>query len=155
MGIKIYQNLRILSIIKSELARDLVLPCLHHFHMVVISTITFYYFILQFLQGGKIDFVIGAFSIIVLLLAGMIEFFAIFYTAKISSLSIEFKRMAFTFYGHDKLKRLTIQGLQSISINLEFLSSVETMENGVRLDYFLRYLERVGYHTVTLLLTGK
>lgn len=63
--------------------------------------------------------------------------------------------MAFTFYGHDKLKRLTIQGLQSISINLEFLSSVETMENGVRLDYFLRYLERVGYHTVTLLLTGK
>lgn len=37
-GIKIYKNLRILTIIMSELARELIVPSLHRFHLVAQGT---------------------------------------------------------------------------------------------------------------------
>lgn len=154
-GIKIYQNLRILTIIESELARDLMVPCLHHFHLVIFSTIALYYFILQFFQRGKIFHIIVTLSLAMLLLGGIVEFFAVCYTAKASILSNEFISKVLKLYGHVKIKRAMTAGLQPVSINLEVFRSVETIENGVGMSYFLRYLERIGYHTVSLLLAGK
>lgn len=117
----------VLTIISSELARQLMVPCLHHFHIIVYSTICLYYFILQFLPGGEISFEIVIFSIIVLLLGGVIEFFAICYIAKASTLSNEFKNKVLKLYGNSKAKRSIISGLQPLSINLEYLRTVETI----------------------------
>lgn len=154
VGIKIYQKLSILTIIQSELARDLIVPCLHHFHLIVVATICMYYFILQFLPGGEISMVIVALAFVGIGLGGLIEYFAICYIAKAATLSNEFKRKSFIRYGHDKVKRAVIRGLLPLSIDLESLRSMDTIEHGVKMDYYLRYLERVTDHTVSLLLTG-
>lgn len=154
-GIKIHQILRVLATLQSELARDLIVPCLHHFDTVVLSTISLYYFVLQFLPHGEISLVVVAVSLIMLFGSGVVEFVVVFYIAKATDLSNKFKKKIAFFYGHDKIKRRLIARLQPISINLEFFGSVATIKNGVGMDYFLRYLERVGYHTVSLLLAWK
>lgn len=82
------------------------------------------------------------------------EYFAICYIAKAATLSNEFKRKSLIIHGRDKAKRAMIRGLQPLSINLETLRFVDTIEHGVQMDYFLRYLGRVTDHTVSLLLTG-
>lgn len=63
-GIQTYQKLGILTIIQSELAHDLIVPPLHHFHLIGLSTLCLYYFILQFLPGGEISLVIVALSFV-------------------------------------------------------------------------------------------
>lgn len=153
--IKMYNKLRIMSIIQGGLASDLISPCLHHAILVSESTVALYYFIKQFMPGGKIS-VMVTFTGMVMILTGFVnETFAIRFVAESSTRSKTFKRKMATFYGTSKYRRRVVGALLPNWINLEFVSSVESLKNGIGMDYFLRYVERVLYHTMSLLLAMK
>lgn len=57
--------------------------------------------------------------------------------------------------GIDKYRRRVLRSMLPNSISLEFIDSVDTIRNGIGMDYFLRYGERVQSYTSTWLLATK
>lgn len=151
--IKIHKNLRVMCIIQEGLARDFISPCLHHPILVGESTVALYFLLKQFMKGGKVSMLVSAVAVSVIGAGFVNETFAIRYVAEASSAGKIFKREMMKKYGMDKYKRRVLRAMLPNCINLEFISSVDTIKNGIGMDYFIRYVERVVSHTMSLLLT--
>lgn len=151
-AIRIYKNLGVMTVLQVDLAKDLITPILHHFYIVIWSTISLYYLLLQFMPGKEVSLVVSACCICMIIGGIVIEMFAICFVANACKMSKKFIRIMKYTHGRNRYRRKVMRGLLPNSINLEFLGSAETMHNGIGRDYFLQYVERVTDSTVSLLL---
>lgn len=153
-AIKMYKNLGVMTILQLDLDKELVTPVLHHFYIVTWSTMSLYYFLLQFVPGkGDVSLVVSACCVCMILGGLMLEMVVICFGANASKMSREFLRVMKEKNGKDKYRMKVLKGLLPNSINLEVLGSAETMRTGIGMDYFLSYVDRVTSSTVDLLLT--
>lgn len=148
-----YKNLRVMCIIQEGLARDLIAPCLHHFILVTEATAALHYFLRQFMPGGQVSYLASVVAVVLIGLGFVYETFAIRFVADAGSAGKRLKREMITRYGSTRYKRKVLGTLLPNCINLEFISSVDTIHNGIGMDYFIRYVERVVNQTLGLLLT--
>ncbi|OXA48040.1 hypothetical protein Fcan01_16993 [Folsomia candida] len=153
--IQIYNQLKVMTILMQEIGQDLVSVCLHHAFAVIMSTNAMYHFVLQFTSGRGMSILVTYTSLVTLFAATGIEMLAICFVAKSSSMSKEMLRNLLRNNGQDKYRRRVLRSMRPNSISFEFLDSVDSIRNGIGMDYFVRYLERVQSHTVTWLLATK
>lgn len=89
-----------------------------------------------------------------MLIGGLIvELVVVCFVAKACRMSKKFLRIMKDTHGTKRYRRKVLRSLLPNSINLEFLGSAKTMREGIGMDYFLRYIERVTDGTMDLLLT--
>lgn len=150
--IQIYNQLKLMTILVQEIGHDLISVCLHHAYAVIISTIAMYYFVVQFTPGKQMSILVTYTSLLMLFGATGLEMLAICFVAKASFMSRATLRKLFMDHGKDKNRGKIVRSLQPNSISLEFLDSVDTIRNGIGMDYFVRYFERVQSHTINWLL---
>lgn len=82
-----------------------------------------------------------------------LEMATITYLAMVGRNSARFLELMRNMNRGDKLRRRIMASLGSNAINLEVISSVETMRNGVGLEYFMNFVTRVTSYTIDLILT--
>ncbi|OXA47806.1 hypothetical protein Fcan01_16841 [Folsomia candida] len=153
--IKVYNQLKIMTIFMQEVGHDLVTVCLHHAYMVLFGTIVAYHFILQFTHGKDISVGVTLTALIMFSFTTGTEILIICIVSKASKKSKETLRKLLLNHGKNRYRRRVILSMLPNSISLEFIDSVDTIRNGIGMDYFLRYVERVQSYTSTLLLATK
>lgn len=149
---KIYKSLRVMTLILGESARRQVSTCLHHFYAVAFCTISLYYTILQFTSETKVSLLVVSLCLNLILVGFINELFAICFMAKSSTASKGFVREMVEIHGRNPYRRRVLKAILPNSINLEFVNSVKTMQNGIEMDYFLNFLGRITDNTINLLL---
>lgn len=152
-AIRIYKSLGIMTILQVELDKDLITPVLHHFYVVTWSTTSLYYLLLQFMPGREVSMLVSACCIGMLIGGLIVELVVVCFVAKACRMSKKFLRIMKDTHGTKRYRRKVLRSLLPNSINLEFLGSAKTMREGIGMDYFLRYIERVTDGTMDLLLT--
>lgn len=149
--IKIYKMLRVMTLVEGELIGEFIIPCLHHFSAVAMSTSSVFLILVEVSdRGGKSVLLITS-CIVILIYSTMLEIFAICVNAKIGMLSKTFLRRLRMENGRDSYRRRILNGMLPNSVCLECLRSVDMIHNGMQMSYFLSYLDRVTHFTWTLL----
>lgn len=151
-ALKMYNMLRIMTLIEEELFRELVLPYLHHFLAVVLSTGAHISVLIEVSSRGGKSLSLILVAIAIWIVSMVTEFFSICVIAKIGVLSRTFFMRLRSEDGRDPYRKRLLDSMLPNSICLEFLRSVGTIHNGVEMKYFLNYLDRVMNCTVTILL---
>lgn len=152
-SLKMYQSLRVLGIIETEFIRDMWIPCVHNALTVTMSTGALYYLLIDGGEDARILLKLPC--ILVLCGAFVAEFNAVCLIARAGTVSrLYIQRM--TWGNERNLYRVKLlKGLQPCGINLEFLRSLNSAQDGGELSGFLsNYLDRVANHTNSLLLTN-
>lgn len=149
---RIYTCLRIMTLQQGEFARFCIFTCMHHAHLVTMSTCALYYFLIQFSPGHEISTIVTLLCGILILFCAGLEYFAVGVMAKASSASKEYIRGMKFVHGMNKYEKKVLRSVLPNCINLELIGSLDTIKNGIRMSYFLNFWERVTDNTMNLLL---
>ncbi|OXA49514.1 hypothetical protein Fcan01_16036 [Folsomia candida] len=155
MSIHMHNCLRHVTILHSEVAHDMVVTCLHHAAMVLISTIGLYNIITELAKGEGMSLMLICIGVALISFSVMIETFAIYFNGMASTWSKRFLEKLRLAHGGNKYKRKVLRSLLPNYIALEILSSANTLKNGIQMEYFANYFTRVTDNTVDLLLANK
>lgn len=153
-AIHMHNCLRYVAILHSELARDFVTICLHHAALVVLATVGMYNIIIELAKGNEMSVMLICICVGLISVAVMLEIFSIYFIGISSKESKRFVREMRRKYG-DRYRQTVLKSLLPNCINLEVVSSVDTLKNGIQMEYFINYFTRVTENTVNLLLTKK
>lgn len=152
--VQIYKNLRIMANLQSEIAADLITTRMHHTYVILLSTISLYYILFE-LSAAVIHLNVVVLCCMVLFFTFIVEYVGVCFVAKASLASKQFIRKMQIAAGSDKLKRRIVKTLLPNFINVEVVTSVAGLENGIEPKYFLNYLDRVVVMTIDLWLSSK
>ncbi|OXA48007.1 hypothetical protein Fcan01_17456 [Folsomia candida] len=149
-SVKIYRCLTIIKNFHVDTCHHLGSVCAHHAFSVVAATTGLYFLLTEY---QEIDPLLlgGCGSLVVVSVA--LEMATITYLAMVGRNSARFLELMRNMNRGDKLRRRIMASLGSNAINLEVISSVETMRNGVGLEYFMNFVTRVTSYTIDLILT--
>lgn len=152
-AVRIYFNLKVMTKVQGEAIRGLILPCLHHINSVGVSTAGLFYLMEEIIDGNPPSpfVILGCLPILIVPVA--VEWYAVYWVALSGVRSKEFIQRMRVEHGGNKYRRKMLNCLLPNTINLEFLETVETLKNGIGMQYFLNYFARVTDSTATLLLT--
>lgn len=153
--ILIHNSLKILTLLHEELCRGFIFHCLHHSCTVALSSVALYYILVSFSKGGHSAVLVVSASIIIMGAMTLIELFAIYFISNAVTASKQFLHRMSYIYGRHKYASRVVKALLPNSMNIEFLNSLSTLVNGIEMNYFLNYLERVTNTGIALLFTGK
>lgn len=151
-GIQIYKSLRVLCIIHSEMARDFIQTCIHHAAFVVYSSLIICFLLRHIMAKEPLSLLIifGACTLIIAAFGA--EWFVVYFISSGSSGSKQYiHRMQKYECGTNKYRRKLVTSLLPNWINLEIIGSVDTLRNGIQLNYFLNFVSRVTDFTLRLL----
>lgn len=138
--------------IQAKIAQDFVTPCLHQFITVLGSSVAVYLLVTQLtLKSDQISLLVVGIGLGMIGACAVGEFAAISYIAMSARGSKEFIWRMRRKHGTDKWRRRVLAALLPNSINLEFINSLDTLVNGLRMKYFLSFIDRVTDNTITLL----
>lgn len=152
VGIKVHRRLRIMTKLQEDIAQDFITSCLHHFYCVIGCTLGLYVTLTQFVNSVEISFLVIAIGFVGILTLGLTESATFSFIALGAKASKEFIARNKQMNLRDKYQRKVIASLLPNSINLEVLSSLDTLRNGIDMKYFLNFLDRVADLTITILL---
>lgn len=153
-GIKMYRSLGIICKIHSELARDWVTTCMHHFYLIVCCSMGVWVLIKMFVDKAGITIFLFVGSLIGVGVVSFLEWFAVNFVSKAATGSNEFLHRMHKYNEKSKDRKKILAALLPNSINLEMIGSVETMRNGIQKKYFLSFVARVTDCTIRLLLAN-
>lgn len=153
--ILIHNSLKIMAIFHIELCRAFVISRLHHLCAVVVSSGCLYYILVSSTRGGESVFLVTATSLIIIGVMTFVELFAIYFMSNAVTTSKQFLHRVGYIYGTHKYAARVLKGLLPNSMNLEFITSLCTLVNGIEMNYFLNYVERVTDNAITLLFASK
>lgn len=151
-GVKIYRALKVMTVIKGDFARDVVGPRMHHIFAVVWATIALYFLMTQVIVTANVSIFVVLLCATMIFISGWVEWFAIGLVAMGATLSKTFIREMARIHGRKKIRRRVMGSLLPNFINLEFVTSVKTMQEGIEMGYFANFMERVTNNTINLLL---
>lgn len=154
-ALRMYNSLRIMTVIQAALTRDFLNPCLHHAHAVLFSTLALFYLIVEFMRKKRPDLFLVAVCVVILGFCVFIEFYAICLIARIARGAKLFIARMTRDSGRNRYKRKVVGALLPNTVKLELLVSLDSIRNGVEMRYFLRYVSRVTENTLTLILASK
>lgn len=153
--ILIRNSLKILVVFHTELCQMLVITCLHNFIAVVLSSGALYNILIAFVEGGPSAGIVIVISVILIISMTLVELFAIYFMSNAVTASKQFLHRMGYIYGNHKYESRVIKSLLPNSMNVEFVNSLKTLVNGIEMNYFLNYLQRVTDNALTLLLANK
>lgn len=151
VAIKVHNRLGIMTKIHTEMAQNFIVTCLHHFITVLGSTVGMFILLTHLVKSDQVSILIIFIGIGAIVACTVTEFALISYLAKCSRASKEFILRMGRNHGGDKYRRKVIRSLLPNSTNLEVISSLDTLVNGLEMKYFLKFLDRVADSTITLL----
>ncbi|OXA45135.1 hypothetical protein Fcan01_20065 [Folsomia candida] len=153
-AVKMYNTLKIMTIVESKMLREMIVPCTHIL-AVSFSSVCFVYFLKELSphNPGEISVVVLTVSVTIISLATVIEVFAICFVAEAANGSKIWVRRMKKWHGRDKYKRKVLNSLLPNSVNMEFITSLNSLRNGIEMKYFLSYVERVSDAAITSLMT--
>lgn len=151
-SIKIYKCLTLMKNIYVAMCRHLGSICAHHAYSVFITTTALYYLLSQFINDKAVSmFLIGGSGSAVVISVAL-EKAIVTYLAMVSTNSRKYLELMSNANRGNKMKRRMIKALLSNSINFEIINTVETMRNGIGLEYFLKFVTRVTDYAIDLIL---
>lgn len=151
-GVKIYRTLKVMTLVMGELASDIVVPRVHHVCAVLWTTLALYFLMTHIFLTGETSPYIVILCVAMILISALMEWFAIGMVAMGATLSKRFIREMGRNHGRNKYRRRVVGSLLPNFINLEFVTTVNTIREGIQRVYFANFVARVTNNTITLLL---
>lgn len=154
-AIKMYNDLRVMTIVQSEFFREFISPCMHHVLAVVMATGAVYSVLSDVsIENRKpIWFIVTC--LLILGVAWSMEFYSICMVAKVGVASRMFLSKMRRMKGNDTYWSEVLKSMLPNAINLELFTSVDSIKNGIGMKYFLNFLDRVTDYTVALFMTNE
>ncbi|OXA62827.1 hypothetical protein Fcan01_00216 [Folsomia candida] len=135
-----------------------IVHCMHNIFAVGLSSGALYYILRSLIDGGR-SAADGLLVIVlsVIIVGGMtfLEIFLIHFISSAVTSSKQFLYRINYIYGNHKYESRVLKGLLPNSMNIEFVNSLNTMVNGIEMNNFLNYLQRVTDNAMTLLFANK
>lgn len=146
-----YNCISIICKIHSELARECVTTCMHHFYLVVCCSMGIWVLIKQIVDQEELSvfLCVGSFAIVGVL--SFLEWFIVNFISMSATESMEFLYRMQKYNENSKYRKKVLIALLPNSINLEITGSVDTMRYGMQRNCFLNFVSRVTDCTIRLL----
>ncbi|OXA45112.1 hypothetical protein Fcan01_20062 [Folsomia candida] len=155
-SVKMFNILKIMTFVESNMFREMMMPCAHHIFAVFFSTVSFVYFLKELSPHNPngISVFVVILSVIVIAMITIMEVYAICFVAEAAIGSKIWIRQMKGWHGTDKYNRKVLHSLLPNSINIEFVTSLDSLRNGIEMKYFLTYVTRVSDTAITFLMMG-
>lgn len=151
-GIKMYKSLSIMCKIHSELARELITTCMHHCYIVIYCSFGLWALLKQTVDKEGISIIIAVGSSTIFGMLFLFEWFVVNFITKGATGSKEFLYRVQKYNEKNKYRRKVVRAILPNSINLEVITSVDTIKDGIQRNYFINFVSRVTDVTIRLLL---